>query len=46
MWTFIKIITFPIWFPIKVLWTLSKILAFIFLLLLLSGVIYLFVHFY
>jgi len=44
MLTLLKIITFPIWFPIKVLWAISKFLAFVFLLLFLAAVIYVAVH--
>lgn len=29
MLTLLKILTFPIWFPIRVLWFFSKIVAFI-----------------
>lgn len=45
MLTLLKILTFPIWFPIKVLWFVSKVLAFIFLLVLLGGILYLVIHF-
>ena len=29
MMTFLKILFFPIWFPVKVLWFFSKVLAFV-----------------
>ena len=41
----LKVLTFPIWFPLKVLWTLSKLIAFVFVLILLSLVIACAVHF-
>lgn len=41
--TFIKIITFPIWFPLKVLWVASKVLALVILTVILClGVYFLF----
>lgn len=46
MWTLIKILTFPIWFPIKLLWLASKILAFIVLVLLVAGLLYIAFHFF
>jgi hypothetical protein len=45
MKTLLKILTFPIWFPIKVLWVISKVLAFIFLFCVLALLLYLFLHF-
>jgi len=42
MKTLFKILTMPIWLPIKILWFTSKVLAFIFLVLVLAGVIYFF----
>ena len=45
MLTLLKIITFPVWFPIKVLWAVSKFFAFVFLLLILAAAIYVAVHF-
>jgi hypothetical protein len=46
VWTLIKILTFPIWFPIKLLWLASKILAFIVLVLLVAGLLYIAFHFF
>ncbi len=31
MKTLLKVLTFPIWFPVKLLWYISKVLAFIFM---------------
>jgi hypothetical protein len=42
----LKIITFPIWFPIKVLWFISKVFAFVFLVILISILIYVALHFF
>jgi len=48
MKTLLKILTFPIWFPVKVLWFISKVLAFVFIVALLAVIIYLvfFFHFH
>jgi len=45
MLTLLKILTFPLWFPIKVLWFVSKALAFIFMVLILAALIYIAVHY-
>ena len=45
MLTLLKILTFPLWFPIKVLWFVSKVLAFIFMVLILAALIYIAVHY-
>ncbi len=42
----LKILTFPIWFPIKVLWFISKALAFIFLIVVLAALIFVAVHWF
>jgi len=41
---FFKILTMPIWLPLKILWFTSKLLAFIFLILILAAIVY-FVYF-
>ena len=46
MKTFFKIITAPIWLPFKILWVISKVIAFVFLLLLLGAAIYIYLHFF
>jgi hypothetical protein len=44
MMTFLKILTFPIWFPLKVLWFMSKVVAFVVMVALVAFLIYLAVH--
>lgn len=44
MLTLLKILTFPIWFPFKVLWVVSKLIAFVFLILIASVLIYIAIH--
>ena len=44
MWKLLRIVTFPIWFPIKALWTISKFFAFMFLVILIAGALYLALH--
>lgn len=44
MMTLLKILTFPIWFPFKLLWLVSKLIAFVFLILVASVVIYIAIH--
>ena len=44
MLTLLKILTFPIWFPIKVLWFVSKVLAFLFLVLVIAVLLYIALH--
>lgn len=39
MITFLKILFFPIWLPIKVLWFVSKLFAFVFLCALIALVV-------
>ncbi|MBI5214684.1 MAG: hypothetical protein HY960_02920 [Ignavibacteriae bacterium] len=39
MKTLFKILTAPIWIPLKALWMLSKILAFIFLLTVITAIV-------
>lgn len=46
MLTLLKILTFPLWFPIKVLWFVSKLLAFVFMIFLIAALIYIAVHFF
>ncbi len=46
MITLIKILTFPVWFPLKILWLASKVLAFVFLSLTLAALIYLAIRFF
>ena len=46
MKTFLKILTLPIWLPLKILWGISKVIAFVFLILLLSILVYLVIHFF
>ena len=41
VWNLLRIVTFPIWFPIKALWMLSKFVAFLFLVILIAAVLYL-----
>jgi len=41
VWKLLRIVTFPIWFPIKALWTISKFFAFLFLVALIAAVLYL-----
>jgi len=43
--TLLKIITAPIWLPIKLLWFTSKLIAFIFLLLIIAAGVYLYFTF-
>ncbi len=40
MLTLLKILTFPIWFPIKMLWLASKIIAFIVLVGLIALIVF------
>lgn len=42
MKTLFKILTAPIWIPFKILWFTSKLIAFIFLLLIIAAAIYLY----
>ena len=44
MLTIVKILTFPIWFPFKVLWFVSKVVAFLFLVLMAAALIYIAIH--
>jgi len=44
MKTFFKLLTLPIWLPFKILWFISKILAFIFLIVVIAILIYIAVH--
>jgi hypothetical protein len=44
MLTLLKILTFPIWFPFKLLWFASKVLAFLFVMLVLAALIYFAIH--
>jgi len=44
MMTLLKILTFPIWFPLKLLWFVSKVLAFLVVALVLAVLIYIAVH--
>ena len=44
MMTLLKILTFPIWFPLKLLWFASKVAAFCFLLLVIAVAVYLAIH--
>ena len=44
MLTLLKILTFPIWFPIKVLWAISKFVAFVFVVLCIAALLYVLLH--
>lgn len=46
MKTLLKIIFAPIWIPLKLLWFTSKVIAFIFLVAVLSAVVYFFFFFH
>lgn len=41
MMTFLKILFFPVWFPLKVLWLASKVLAFVVLCAVIALVLFL-----
>ena len=41
---FLKILTLPIWLPFKILWFMSKLIAFIFLAIVLAVIIYVTLH--
>lgn len=45
MKTLLKILTMPIWLPLKILWGISKFIAFIMMILLLALLAYLVIHF-
>ncbi|MBI4547689.1 MAG: hypothetical protein HY707_06910 [Ignavibacteriae bacterium] len=44
MLTLLKILTLPIWLPIKILWWISKLIAFVILIVILSMLIYIILH--
>jgi hypothetical protein len=44
MMTVLKILTFPIWFPFKLLWFVSKVLAFLFVVVVLAVLTYIAIH--
>ncbi|HYQ85984.1 MAG TPA: hypothetical protein VES59_01945 [Bacteroidota bacterium] len=44
MKTLFKVLTLPIWLPLKILWIASKVIAFCFLILLLAILIYIAIH--
>lgn len=44
MLVLLKILTFPIWFPFKVLWALAKFAAVLFALVLAAAAVYLILH--
>ena len=44
MMTLLKVLTLPIWLPIKILWIASKVIAFCFLIFLLAILIYIAIH--
>jgi len=44
MMTLLKILTFPIWLPFKLLWFASKVVAFCFLLAVLVAAVYVAIH--
>jgi len=44
MKTLLKILTMPIWLPLKILWFASKLLAFVFLVIILAVLVYIAVH--
>jgi hypothetical protein len=46
MKTFFKILFAPIWIPLKLLWFTSKVIAFLFLVGILSALVYLFFFFH
>jgi hypothetical protein len=41
VWKLLRIVTFPVWFPAKALWAISKFFAFLFLVTLIAVVLYL-----
>ena len=45
MLTFLKIITLPIWLPIKIFWLFSKMIAVIIMIILILILVYLAIHF-
>jgi hypothetical protein len=44
MWTLLKVLTLPIWLPIKILWTISKVLAFVIFVALLVLIVWVCLH--
>ena len=45
MKTLLKILTLPIWLPLKILWGISKVIAFIVMIFFLVVIAYLIIHF-
>jgi hypothetical protein len=43
---FFKILFAPIWIPLKLLWFTSKVIAFLFLLAIISAIVYIFFFFH
>jgi hypothetical protein len=44
MLALLKILTFPIWFPIKILWAISKFVAFVFVVFFIAALLYILLH--
>lgn len=44
MITLLKILTLPVWLPFKILWFVSKVIAFVFVILFLAAFVYIVFH--